>query len=393
MKKYRIIIIIFFSLILSGCYNYRELNDLNIVSGVGIDKDGDNYLLTVQTINTSKQTSEDKTANPKIRTYNISAPTIQDAFRQLITLSAKRIYAEQNAVLIINEEIAKESFNEVLDIFFRDSESRKEYSVLISQNASSNEILETLTISETINAISIQKRLEKENKFLGYVNNVTFNDLMYTYLNDYTEIALPGITIIGNGKTGKNIENVESSNPDTQITLTTIGVFKKDKLVGWLNKEESLAYNFIKNKINNTVITNKCDTDNHISIEIINSKTKIDVDNKKNLIKINIKSNANINEITCHVNLEDPNVISNLEKDINDNIKNNIQNTIKKVIDEFNSDIFGFKDKLYKNNASYFKKYQNNDEILKQLEFDITVKVNLSEKGNIQGVINYEAKN
>ena len=49
MKK---IILILFLLLLSGCYNYQELNEIAIVSAIGIDKENSNYIVTLQIINT-----------------------------------------------------------------------------------------------------------------------------------------------------------------------------------------------------------------------------------------------------------------------------------------------------------------------------------------------------
>ena len=40
MKK---IILIIFIVLLTGCYDYRELNDIAIISGVGISKEDNEY--------------------------------------------------------------------------------------------------------------------------------------------------------------------------------------------------------------------------------------------------------------------------------------------------------------------------------------------------------------
>ena len=54
MNKYKIYIIIVFSCLLTGCYNYREINNLAITSAVAIDKIDDEFEITVQVINTKK---------------------------------------------------------------------------------------------------------------------------------------------------------------------------------------------------------------------------------------------------------------------------------------------------------------------------------------------------
>ena len=61
MKK--IIILIFLCLITTGCYNYREINDLAIVTALGIEKKDNKYFVTTQIVNIKKADSE--TGNQK----------------------------------------------------------------------------------------------------------------------------------------------------------------------------------------------------------------------------------------------------------------------------------------------------------------------------------------
>ena len=53
MKKLLILLIIPF--ILSGCYDYNELNDLAIISGIGIDYENEEYIVTYEILSTKKE--------------------------------------------------------------------------------------------------------------------------------------------------------------------------------------------------------------------------------------------------------------------------------------------------------------------------------------------------
>ena len=52
MKKILLIIPIIF--LLTGCYNYREINELAIVSGISVTKEGNDIKLTTEVINPKK---------------------------------------------------------------------------------------------------------------------------------------------------------------------------------------------------------------------------------------------------------------------------------------------------------------------------------------------------
>ena len=51
MKKIRILILILLLLPLTGCWNYRELEDLAIVSALGIDISDNDFDISVEAVN------------------------------------------------------------------------------------------------------------------------------------------------------------------------------------------------------------------------------------------------------------------------------------------------------------------------------------------------------
>ena len=67
------------------------------------------------------------------------------------------------------------------------------------------------------------------------------------------------------------------------INLCGLAVFKEDKLIGWLNDIESIAYNMIMGEIKTTVIPVKIDEESTVSIKINKFKSKIEYHKDKNL--------------------------------------------------------------------------------------------------------------
>ena len=111
---------------LTGCYDYREMNTLAIVSATEINKIGDEYQVSVQAINPQ---APDKTAVPQAPfiIYTGTGKTIQEAYRS-ITLSASRfMYSNHLDLLIINEKIAKENISYLIDYYTRNPGIRTEF--------------------------------------------------------------------------------------------------------------------------------------------------------------------------------------------------------------------------------------------------------------------------
>lgn len=384
MKKIIILLIILLPL-LAGCYNYRELNDLSIVTAMSIEKNNDLYKVTVQVVNPKKETDTSKGNQPSFITYNTTSQSIQKALREMIKESPNKMYAAHVELLIIDEELAKEGISPILDFLIRDPELRDEFYVLISQDKN---ILETITPLDNLTSESITKSIKNLNKYLGITSITTYSDLIDAYLDDNKQISLPSIKLEGNLTEGNDKEDLEKTNTEAKLVLSNMAVFKKDKLIGYLDEYQSIAYNFIKDNITNTLIKSTYD-DGFIIHEIISSKTKIEVNPKENKVKIKLSGTSSISEVYTKKNLTEYKNIQKIEKIMNNNIEKLIENSFYNIVKKYNTDIFNFKDLYYKKDVNYFNKIKDEYEknILPNIKLEVKATYTIREKGNLTGGI------
>ncbi len=210
-------------------------------------------------------------------------------------------------------------------------------------------------------------------------------------MNDKQEIVLPAIEVTGNTEIGEENENIERATPEAKIKLVPMAVFKEDKMLGYLTKQESLTMNFIKNKIEATIIQYQCEEGKYITSEIIETKTKLEPDTsgKKPKVTINVNGKANINEISCNWNLGDTKTIHKIEKMLEQEVKDIIGNSIASINKKYNTDVYGFEDLFYKSDPKYYKTIKDKWEGGNYNDLDIEIKVNITlpEKGTILKVI------
>lgn len=394
MNKYKIYIIIVFSCLLTGCYNYREINNIAITSAVAIDKIDDEFEITVQVINTKKSGNNSSTNStiPTV-TYTSKGKTMQEVLRKIVTSSPKRLYVSHLEILVIGEEYAKGGIKDMLDFLFRDAEVRKQFLVVVAKNSKAKDILECLTPLDNISAQNIRNTIETDNEFLGTSKVITFEEVISDYLNKRKELVIPTVEILNNTNDKDKIENIEQIDTTSKTKLSGLALFKEDKLINTLSLEESIYYNFINDNLENTIINYKCDQNNYMSIEIINSNTKIK--NKKNTLEISISINGNgdISEINCpKYNLEDPKIIKELEDKINKKIKEKIKENIKLITEDYKIDSYGFEETIYKTNNKFYKTI-NKEKLLSSLKYNITSNIKLIEKGNTLKGVNHEKSN
>lgn len=391
MKKIKLLFLILPLFFITGCFNYRELNELAITSAVGIDKTNDGYKTTIQIINTQKNGADTNSSmeQPKFVTYTSNGKNLQEALRNVILESSRRIYADHIQVLVIGEELARDGIYDILDLFFRNSELRKQFQVVIARDSTAEDILKVVTPLETLNSKHIEEGLSVDNKYLGVGEVVDFEQLVASYLDSNKEIVLPSVTLKENEEEGDTIENTESTKPVENVIESTMAIFKDDKLLGFLNEKESIALSFVRGSIDNTVLSYECGDNKYVVSEIINTKTAVSMEDDPLKAKIKITGNLNINEVTCDLDLEDLKVVDEIENNLESELKKNINDMIDTISGEYNTDVFGFRDNLYKKNPKYYKKIEADwyDSIFENLDIDIDVDFDFVEKGNSLKVI------
>lgn len=393
MKK--IIILLIPLLLLTGCYDYRELSDLAIITAVSIDKVDDNLEVAIQVVNPKKEQDTTSTNEPDFVTYTSSAKTIQEALRKVVNDSPAKLYGSHMEILIISEEVAKNHLNEILDFFSRDPEPRSEINLFIAKNSNPKDELSIITPLINLPSTKILSSLESNVMYLGTSQDISLNYVVDCYLNPYKELTLPTLEIKGDVNKGEEKNNTSSGESDTSIVLSNIGIFKDNKFITYLNDTESQGVNFILNNINSTIVKYNCGNDKYLVSEILKSSTSLEADLEKNIVKINLDGHATVSELTCDINVKDINTVKKVKEEINSTIENTIKDTFYNIRDKYNTDIFNFRDLYYKTDSKYFKEnYQDNwyNAIFPNLEIEVNANYKLYEKGSTLGGINYEQK-
>ena len=377
MKKKLLLIFVIF--LLTGCYDHKELNNIAILTATEINKIDNEFIINAQVVNPQ---SPEKTINVQAPfiIYTGKGKTIQEAYRQIKLQSSRYLYADHLRIIIINETIAKEDITQILDFYLRNPSIRTEFNVLIGR---SNDILTVTTPIDQISSSSILDTLKTSNKYLGVSNLVTLNEMASMYLNPNTEIILPSIKLENENNKTDTIENTEDTKINSMYKLEGLAVFKENKLQGYLTNNQSITYNIIKNNVSNSIITYECEKNKYLTIEMISSKSKMKINSQN--IKININISATINESSCNIPLNNSKDIKKIENDLEEYLNNRIINDINDIRHEYNSDVFGFLDEIYKHDYNNYQKLKDNwyKGTFKNIKISPHTKINIIGKGNI----------
>jgi spore germination protein KC len=365
MKKNLVIslIIIIFTTLLSGCWSKRELNELAIAAAIGIDKSGNEYLVTVQLINPAEIAGEKSTGqNAPVLTYRTNGKTILEAIRRLTSESPRKIYVAHTRVVVLGEELARQGIADVLDFLSRDHEFRTDFYILVAKDARAEDVLSVLTPLEDIPANKLYAGLKASEESWSATHVVQLDELINNIMSKGIHPVITGILLRGNADIGKNVDNLKNAKLPTLLKIGNMAVFKKDRLVGWLTEEEGMAYSAITDNIKNTVATINFPEGGSISVEVTKFESKINskIVNGKPRIEIEIRSEGNIGEVQSKMDLTKTENILQIENMWAQAVEKRIKKVIKTVQEDYESDIFGFGEAVHRQHPKEWKTLQKN---------------------------------
>lgn len=392
MKRIKFLILLL--PLLSGCYNYRELNELGITTAVSIDYKDNNFYVIAEVINPIKQQDASSSNNSPFVNYNSSSSSLQDAFRKVVLESPRQLYAAQLEIIVLSEEVVNNHLEEVLEYFARDPESRTEIKIIVARTEDSTKAITLQTLLTSLSSSNIIKSLDLQSKVLGMDYPVTLNELLNMYIDPYLEVVLPSMTLYGNYEIGDEKENITTSSPKAIVKIDGSTITKDNKILGYLDLEESKILNLINGKLKETIIKMNY-YDGYIIFEPNRIKVSRELDIKNNIIKINISGYSKTKEIQSNIDLKDPKEVKKLNKALNMELEKKITDTFNSIREKYDTDVFGFQELYYRTNYKYFKENCTNwyEDIYPKIKLEVKANVRLYEKGSTLGGLRYERKN
>lgn len=373
----------------SGCWQYQDLNELAVVSAIGIDKIEDDYLVSAQIINVKKLTKDSSTSGEEapVTVYEAKAKTIGQALNKMALQLPKELYLSHIDVVVVGEETAKIGLREYIDFLLRDREARKVYPFIVAKGSKAVEVLKVLTPIETLPSTSLAAVLENAHKINGVITNRTFDNILMCLYTKGRYPTVPAVEIIKQTKEGEQTDNISSSSPKTKIQITGPAVFLEDKLVGYFTNKQGLGYNLIRERVIGAIVSFPCDdTGNYGSVKLDTPKVEKSFTFKDGepVFKIKVDVTATITDYNCKLNLRKSKNIEKVETMVEKEIKKILNAVIKVSQEKYKADVLGFGELLYRNQYSYWNKVEKDwDKIFPNVKYDLEANTLINNTGSI----------
>ncbi|WP_202080967.1 Ger(x)C family spore germination protein [Caldalkalibacillus salinus] len=394
---------------LSGCWSNHDVNKLTVINAMGIDRTEDGqYEITIFTIvpdalyHSQISDGDSQEKKPYIVASSQGA-SIYDALDKLSTVFAKRKYFGHLQVIVIGNTVAENNIEPILDILRRHDEFRLNTRMLFTQGRA-RDILTTVPMLENslgaeIFTITEYSRLTTNPvvrdaaKFAHALSNDTMDPIsgqISLTTEDNTDIVqLSRETEDIKKDNHPNEEALDRNMESVGLNLGGSAVFKDNRLIGWLDQDETRALAWIAGDIDKAVLTTPCSNSDEgtLTIEVSEVRTeKKPIYHSNGLeMEVNITFEGNIRDITCPGEVLTTERLADLRQQIEQDVEREITAVLQKVQKEWQADPFGFGRSIYQHDPEVWRELEPHwrEGLLKELRVHLNIDANIDEIGLI----------
>lgn len=400
-KKSKKIILIFLScftaIFLSGCWDYMEIQRRGYVLGLGIDTSEQKdiqknkieamqteesvpkYIYTMQvpiiakaTIKPGVQGGSGGNGSKKVWNLRVAGNSFFEANREYSTRIDYPPFYEHLKVIVINEGVARGGIYAPLDFIFRDPEMRRRTKVFV-------------TPGEAYNILDITPNIEDYPSM--YLRSLPNNARKNSRILHKTDIG----SISEAFHSGKDFMLPKVEANKTEIKDAGAAVFKKDKMVGWIDEIQTNYAKWVSNTVLGGTLTVESPDDpkSQVSLEIKSLKTDVKpvVNGEQITFDISTKGIFHIAEINHphDKRAEEQDFIREVERIAEKKAEKQMREVIEYVQGEYGADVFFFHKAMQRYAPDTWDKVEKDwDNIFPKVKTNIKVNIKIEQVGLIK---------
>lgn len=377
MKGLVTLFLIICVILLSGCWDQKELNDIVLVDGVGIDKAKDGKVeVTVSIVIPQSQGALGDGGAGKgaggthlVGVRYATGVTVAKALEQLQTKIPRKIFFGHLQAIVISEKVAKEGITDYLDLFLRHPRPSTHTYVFISKG-SAKELLSLQT--DLYSPVELMRGIARTETLM----NKTILEVLEMLKDGDT--AIPMV---------EKLPPEKGKKPNQTIPyLNKTAIFKGDKMVGSLDDNLTRGAMWVRNEIKEARVTIIPKNENEpITLAVLNAKTKLVPKISGDKWKITIKGKASGMIIVNYgnQNLKDKKTIDQLEKEFAKGIEKRMAETVQYVQKKKKVRLFEFGEAFERKYPKRFYAVKDRwGDIYPTVEVEYDMKVNIRADGS-----------
>lgn len=337
------------AMILTGCWNRTELPEKAFILGAAIDQiNPDNIKLAVQIYKPGQKAGAQggKQTEPYVN-IETKSESVFDAIRDITLHLGRKAQWSHIRVIIIDDETARKTpLLSLLEVFYRDHETRMSTKVMISKGNASN-YLEIKPLIEQTVAHQMKRMQEIGRRESGKVPAVSLLQLAQALKSQVPDTVLPYA-----------IEQEDA------VALPGAAMIKDGKMIGTLTGRQTEKILMLTNQFKRGILQLPCEPSGNYkkrkfeAVETHSIRTKITpvLNPDKLKVKVKVLIIGNIGELKCS-RLDKPEDEIHFQRRLKEEMENQFMETIR-VTQKQQIDLIGLGNSLYRNHVGVWKKWK-----------------------------------
>jgi Ger(x)C family germination protein len=365
------LVLLLAGMLLTGCWDRRDIEQRTLVSAIGIDKGtaGD-YLISIQVPIPNQIAGSTGTGGggggEAYRVITSTGDTLMEGLNNLQKRTNQMIFVGHTRVIAISEEVARENITSIIDGLRRKSSFRRLLWPIVVHGEARN----LLTFSpklEQLPTVFVMDQLKTSSQ-LGILPKLSLGD-MYIAMSKTTEEPIAYYARVSK----------------EDIQLDRLAVFRGNRMVGHLDTHEIIPLIHIRNQRNGPDVTVPIDPEKNVFVTFHPKKTKTRIDARfeggKPRFQICIRMDGSITESTYKEIINPVRWMNEVEQATAAYYEKLAKKTLQKLQKEYHADILRLGTLVRGRYPEAWKKIDSWETLFSNAEIQVTYDVRIRQTG------------
>lgn len=257
MKKICLIMVCFLPMTFCGCFDYHELKDYTIVTGLAIDKSNDSYLISAE-LGSISDSGDKVRQNQSTTVVSRTAKSLELATALLTDTTGGELYFKNCELIVLSGEICDNGISDIIDFLMKSADFQKNTTLAVV-NGKARSLFELTPTVDTVVSTEVVDMISSSEKSLATTKSVTAFEF-FEKTKGKNSAILPSVQIDGAKKSAKcggfvffeNFKKICEIDEDDAVcySLLSLGAEK-----GYFESEQGIGFeidscDYKNNKLN-----------------------------------------------------------------------------------------------------------------------------------------------
>lgn len=359
----KVLLLCFLAFLMTGCWDYTELELRDFVVGAGVDT-VEPKVIVITEMARSVGTGQEAEFRPVVLTTE--ARSLTSGAHALSNPAGMEVFWPHAQVFIVSEEVARQGMLTIVEPITRAGDLRSTMYLFVTKDCTVEEVFKSKpplvnSVSQHLSSVIRLSSISSEfvpQQVWRFTSNLASSGISAT---------VPAVELVYDG--GNLMPVVRGA-----------AVFKLDRMVGWLSKEEVQILILLLGEEAGGFFVMDTDVEGEtvpISYEFRGSQVKkkpvVSGASKKVEVSLSLQLGV-VGAKGAEVDFSDPRVTESVEKQVAQSFARRIRDFLQLIQEEYNSDIVGFGQLFRRHEPAVWRKMEPDwNQVFESLAVDVKV--------------------